>query len=62
MVSFDVSSLYTNVPVEEAIQTCADLLYSGKHELRPVDKETFMKLLKLCTGNVVMLTHDGYYR
>ena len=30
IVSFDVSSLYTNVPVQEAIDTVADLLYSCK--------------------------------
>ena len=62
VVSFDVSSLYTNVPVQEAIEYCADLLYSGKHELPPVDKETFIKLLKLCACDVLMLTHDGFYR
>ena len=62
IVSFDVSSLYTNVPVQEAIDVCPDLLYSGKHELPPVDKETFKELLRLCTCNVVMKTHDGFYR
>ena len=62
MVSFDVSSLYTNVPVQEAIDVCADLLYSGDHQLPPVDKETFKELLSLCTCNVVMKTHDGFYR
>ena len=62
MVSFDVASLYTNVPVREAIDVCADLLYSGKHELPPVDKGTFKELLELCTCNFVMKTHDGFYR
>ena len=27
IISFDVVSLYTNLPVLEAIQVCADLLY-----------------------------------
>ena len=62
IVSFDVTSLYTNVPVREAIDVCADLLYSGKYELPPVDKQTFKDLLELCTCNVVMKTHDGFYR
>ena len=30
IVSFDVSSLYTNVPVAESIEVCANLLFSGK--------------------------------
>ena len=62
LVSFDVTSFYTNVPVEEAIQVCADLLYSGTHLLPPVDKETFTHLLQISTCNVLMLTHDGYYK
>ena len=62
MVSFDVSSLYTNVPVDEAICEAADLPYSGNLTRPPVDKETFIKLLELSSKDVVMLTHDGYYR
>ena len=62
LISFDVTSLYTNVPVKEAIAECADLLYSGKYELPPVDKQTFIELLTLCTCNVLMSTHDGFYR
>ena len=62
IVSFDVSSLYTNVPVQEAIDTVADLLYSGEHQLPPVDKSTFKELARLCTCNVLMKTHDGFYR
>ena len=62
LVSFDVCSLYTNVPVQEAIDTCSDLLYSGKYKEPPVSKETFTKLLKICTSDVLILTSDGYYR
>ena len=36
--------------------------YSGKYELPPVDKATFIELLSLCTCNVLMSTHDGFYR
>ena len=61
-VSFDVSSLYTNVPVNESIQVCADLLYSGKYKLPPVDKDTFVELAKLSSCNVIMSTHRGYYK
>ena len=51
IVSFDVSSLYTKVPVQKAIDVCDDLLYSGKHELPPVSKDTFKELVRLCTCN-----------
>ena len=61
LVSFDVVSLYTNIPVMEAIHVCADLLYN-KFTLLPVDKETFIELAKIASCNVLMLTHDGYYK
>ena len=43
LVSFDVVSLYTFVPVHEAIQEAADRLYCGQFEVPPVSKETFVK-------------------
>ena len=61
LVSFDVVSLYTNVPVEEAIQEAADRLYSGEFETPPITKDTFIKLITLASTNVVMSTHEGYY-
>ena len=61
LISFDVVSLYTNVPVAEAMQEAADRLCSGEFETPPISKETFMKLLKMSSTNVVMATHDGYY-
>ena len=62
LISFDVTSLYTNVPVDEAINECTDLLFSGKYKQPPVDKETFRTLLTVCSQNVLMLTNDGYYQ
>ena len=62
IVSFDVVSLYTNVPVNEAIDDCTELLYSGKYTKPPVDKATFKELLTICSSNVLMLTNDGYFR
>ena len=62
LVSFDVSSLYTNVPVMESINVCADLLYRKNMKRPPVNKSTFIELAKIASCNVVMSTHDGYYR
>ena len=62
MVSFDVTSLYTNVPLLEAIDECTNLLFSGKYQKPPVDRETFHLLTVLCSCNVIMLTNDGLYR
>jgi hypothetical protein len=62
LVSFDVYSLYTNVPVIEAINFCADLLFREGAEKLSVDKDTFIELAKIASCNVVMSTHDGYYQ
>ena len=45
----------------EAIDDCTDLLFSGKYEKAPVDRETFKELVKLCSCDVIILTHKGYY-
>ena len=60
LISFEVSSLYTNVPVREAINYCAELLFSGKYSKPPVSKEVFIELATISSCNMLMLTHDGY--
>ena len=62
IVSFDMASLHTNVPVGEAIDVCSNLLFSGKYQLPLVDKATFKTLLEISTRDLLMLIHDGYYR
>ena len=62
IVSFDVSSLYTNVPVNEAIHKAADLLFESNATPPRVTKETFITLAKLSSLDVIMSTHAGYYR
>ncbi len=60
LISFDVTSLYTNVPVRESILHCADLLF--KHvQMKSIDKETFITLAELACCNVVFATHRGYF-
>ncbi len=61
LVSFDVTSLYTNVPVMESIEVCADLLFQDTTKAPPIDRTTFVELAMIASCNVVMSTHDGYY-
>ena len=60
IISFDVTSLYTNVPVKEAIQEAADRLYSG--DVQAPSKERFITLATISCTKVILLTHDGAYR
>ena len=61
LVSFDVTSLYTNVPVMEAINICTKKLYDMPDDKKPpVDRATFIKLTSIAACDVIMLTHDGH--
>ena len=62
LISFDIVSLYTNVPVLEAINDCTNLLYSGNYQSPPISRDTFKELLTLCCSNVLLLTNEGYFR
>ena len=54
-MSFDVCSLFTNVPLEETIKIVADHLYSDKAVVTPsFEKQSFISLLKLATGGLFM--------
>ena len=63
LVSFDVTSLYTNVPVMETINICTEKLYSMPDDKKPpIDRDTFIKLTSIAACDVIMLIHDGYYK
>ena len=59
IISFDVTSLYTIVPVKEAIQEAVDRLYSGDVQAPFVVKETFIILAIISCTNFILSTHDG---
>ena len=61
LVSFDVESLFTNVPLDETIQIAANLVYDKVDNLPPFPKHTFVKLLQLATSNL-FLFNDKLYR
>ena len=61
LVSFDVESLFTNVPLDETIEIAANLVYDRSSNLPPFPKHTFIKLLKIATSNL-FLFNDKLYR
>ena len=60
--SSDIVSLYTNVPVKDSINVCANLLFDGKSSLSFLDKETFIELAEMACCNVIFDTFDGLYK
>ena len=62
LVSFDVVSLFTNIPVDETIQLAANLVYTNESSYKPrYGKDVFIKLCKFATsGN--FLFDDRMFR
>ena len=60
LISLDVKSLYTNVPVSESISLAADLAY--RHQDMPFDKQTFIDLLRLALIDVLFQVGNSWYR
>ena len=49
---FDISSLFTNVPLDETIGICTDALYRGHLDCPPFPEDTFKELMLFVTRGV----------
>ena len=52
LCSFDISSLFTNVPSAETIQITADDLYKMDHLSLPFPQKVFIKLMEMMISSV----------
>ena len=68
LVSFDVQSLFTNVPLDKTINIIADYIYSKDNQIKnypPSMKKVFIKLLRLANQEIFLYKdklyqqHDG---
>ena len=59
---FDISSLFTNVPLAETIQICADALYSSEHPPSPFPRQIFIQLMEMATSSVEFSFNDIMHR
>ena len=59
-VSFDVVSLFTNVPLNETIHIIADKIYETKEKPK-FEKEVFIKLMEMATSGIFMYG-DKYFK
>ena len=49
MGSLDVESLFTNIPLEETINICTNLLYNIEDVMEGIHKSEFKNLFSLAT-------------
>ena len=58
LCSFDICSLFTNVPLAETIEICTKTLYDGYLSTPVIHKHVFIKLIKTATTqlNLALIT------
>ena len=62
LCSFDISSLFTNVPLAETIQICADTLYDGDLSPPQFSKEIFIELMNIATTSAEFSFNNVMYK
>ena len=63
MVSFDVRSLFTNVPLNKTIDICLDRLYRGDPGIKlSIPEDTLRELLKLCVCENTFVFNGKIYQ
>ena len=61
MASFDIDSLFTNVPLDETIDIAVNKLFGRKKKYEGFSKEQFRTLLTLAVKNSFFLFNGTYY-
>ena len=62
MASFDVESLFTNIPLQETIDICIRSLFSTATEVLGITAKYFRSLLELAVMNSYLIFNDKFYR
>ena len=62
LCSFDISSLFTNIPLGETIQICADSLYESNLTPPIMDKDVFIELMNIATTFVEFSFNNKMYK
>ena len=62
LCSFDISSLFTNVPLDETIEICAGTFYRGHLHCPPIPEDTFRELMLIATRGVEFSLSNQMYK
>ena len=60
MVSFDVESLFTNIPLLESIELAVDYILTGNPNIR-LSKDNLKELFLIATAQTHFLFQGNYY-
>ena len=62
LCSFDICSLFTNIPLAETIEICTKTLYGGHFPTPVIPKHVFIELTKTATTSVELTFNNIMYR
>ena len=62
MASLDVEALFTNIPLEETIDICVELVFGNENVVRGLNRNEFHTLLSLATKESFILFNGTYYK
>ena len=60
VVSFDVISLFTNIPLPETVEIISNYLYEKNQNIMPVERKVFRKLMFIATQGIFMFNEKLY--
>ena len=61
MASFDIESLFTNIPLQETIDICIKLIFSNTRIFMNLTKSLFQEMLSLAVRNTFFVFNGKYY-
>ena len=61
LVSFDIKSLFTNVPVQETLDIVINSLFEHQEDVKGIGKNEFKKLLNLCVNDNHFIFNKQHY-
>ena len=61
IASFDITNLYTNIPVRETINIVLESLYRNTDYIQGMVRSLFKKLLELCVGDNHFIFNERHY-
>ena len=62
LCSFDISSFFTNVPLAETIEICADALYNNDSMVPSFPRNIFVELMQLANSSVEFSFNNNMHR
>ena len=62
MTSFDIQSLFTDIPLDETINICVDRAFQNKRKVKGLLKRHFKQLLTLAVKSSCFVFNDIYYK